>query len=216
MIAALLIFVCWLIGSIPFSYLIARSAKRIDIRKVGSGNVGATNVLRYAGRRAGAAALVLDGLKGWGAVFFARLVTASDLWTLSLDDPRTLSAPTFWIGLAAFAAVVGHMFPPWLSFRGGKGVATGAGAYLGINPAALGLSLVVFLIAVAATRFVAIGSMLASVAFPLFLRFLTGGTFWEIVFSVAIALLVVIRHRTNIARIAAGTEKKYPFERDEP
>ena len=215
MLPALLILLCWVIGSIPFSYLIARRAKKIDIREVGSGNVGATNVLRYAGKGAGAAALILDGLKGWGSVTLARVIIDSSVWPLPADGTSVLTAPSFWIGLAAFAAVVGHMFPPWLSFKGGKGVATGAGAYLGIDPIALGLSLVTFLAAVALTRFVAVGSLVAAVAFPIFLRFVSGGTFWEIIFSVGIALLVVLRHRTNIARIAAGNEKKFPFDKED-
>lgn len=207
---AVLLAAAYLIGSIPFSWLIVRISRNIDIRSVGSGNVGATNVLRNAGKGAGILALLLDGLKGWGVVFMAVVVTGSAHWPFGVDGATATNSPSFWVGLAALVVVVGHMFPVWLRFRGGKGVATGAGAYLGIDPLALLFTFLTFLGVVTASRYVSIGSMAAAAVFPLYLRFLTGGTIWEIVFSVLIGLLVIVKHHTNVTRILSGEERKFP------
>lgn len=200
----------YLIGSIPFSWLIARRFKKVDIRAVGSKNVGATNVLRSAGKRAGVLALLLDGLKGWSVVFATGMLTSSSYWQLGSDGSSIADSPSFWIGLSALTAIVGHMFPVWLRFHGGKGVATGAGAYLAIDPVALLFTFATFVVVVAITRYVSIGSMTAAAIFPVYVRFLTGGTTWEIVFSVMIGLLVIIKHHTNVTRILAGEERKFP------
>lgn len=200
----------YLIGSIPFSWIVARTFKKVDIRSVGSGNVGATNVLRNAGKRAGGLALLLDGLKGWGVVFLARVVTSSAVWPFGSDASSVTDSPSFWVGLVALVAVIGHMFPVWLRFQGGKGVATGAGAYLAIDAMALLFTAVTFLAVVAFSRFVSIGSMAAAAVFPVYLRFLTGATTWEIIFSVLIGLLVIVKHHTNVARILSGEERKFP------
>lgn len=207
--AALLIG-AYLIGSIPFSWIVVRLFKKIDIRAVGSGNVGATNVLRNAGKRAGLLALLLDGFKGWIVVILAKVVANSAVWPFDVDGTSAVDSPSFWVGLAALVVVVGHMFPVWLNFRGGKGVATGAGAYLGIHPLALLFTFLTFVIVLTLVRFVSIGSMAAAAVFPLFLRYVTGGTTWEIIFSVAIGLLVIVKHRTNVARILSGEEKRFP------
>lgn len=209
-VPAVLLAGAYLIGSIPFSWLIVRAFKKIDIRSVGSGNVGATNVLRNAGKGAGTLALLLDGLKGWGVVFMAEVVTSSAAWPFGVDGATVSDSPSFWVGLAALVVVVGHMFPVWLRFRGGKGVATGAGAYLAIDPLAIVFTFLTFLGVVTITRYVSIGSMAAAAVFPLYLRFVSGGTTWEIVFSVLIGLLVIVMHRTNVARILSGDERKFP------
>lgn len=200
----------YLIGSIPFSWLIVRLFRNIDIRSVGSGNVGATNVLRNAGKGAGILALLLDGLKGWGVVFLAGTVSGSAHWPFGADGATAVDSPSFWVGLAALVVVIGHMFPVWLQFRGGKGVATGAGAYLAIDPLALLFTFLTFLGVVTVGRYVSVGSMTAAAVFPLYLRFLTGGTTWEIVFSVLLGLLVIVKHHTNVARILNGEERKFP------
>ncbi|MDX1584727.1 MAG: glycerol-3-phosphate 1-O-acyltransferase PlsY [Thermoanaerobaculia bacterium] len=200
----------YLVGSIPFSWLVARLVKRVDIRAVGSGNVGATNVLRNAGKRAAILALLLDGVKGWAVVYVTALLTETSHWQLGSGGRTVIDSPSFWIGLSALVAIIGHMFPVWLRFRGGKGVATGAGAYLAIDPSALLFAFVTFLAVVAVTRYVSVGSMAAAAVFPMWIRFLTGGTTWEIVFSVLIGLLVIIKHHPNIARILAGEERKFP------
>lgn len=207
--AALLIG-AYLIGSIPFSWIVVRLFKKVDIRAVGSGNVGATNVLRNAGKRAGLLALLLDGLKGWVVVLLAKVVANAAVWPFDTGGSTPVDSPSFWVGLAAFVVVVGHMFPVWLGFRGGKGVATGAGAYLGIHPLALLFTFLTFVIVLTIGRFVSVASMAAAAVFPLFLRYVTGGTTWEIIFSVAIGLLVIIKHRTNVARILSGEEKRFP------
>lgn len=214
MLPFLLIFTCWLIGSIPFSYLIARRTKNVDLREVGSGNVGATNVLRSAGKLPGLIALLLDMLKGFSSVWLVAFFMSRPGWPFG-PEAGALGNADVWTGAAALAAVVGHLFPPWLRFRGGKGVATGAGAFLAIEPLALGFALIVFLLAVAITRFVAVGSMLGAATFPIFLGLLFGGGSKEVMFASAIALLVVARHHTNIRRIIAGTEARFPFREDE-
>ena len=145
----------YLVGSIPFSYIVARR-RGVDVRTVGSGNVGATNVMRSVGRGAGLAAFALDFLKG----------AAATLVAMSIERDGALPA------LAAATAVLGHMYPVWLRFRGGKGVATGAGAFLPIAPVPTIAALVAFGLALAATRYVSVGSLvgcatLAALAFAL-------------------------------------------------
>ena len=188
---------CYLLGSLPFSVWIAR-AYGVDVRKVGSGNPGATNVLRAAGRGPGVLALLCDAGKGVLAVVLARLLTDSPAW---------------WCW-AALAAVCGHVFSVFLRFQGGKGVATAAGALVAVSPSALSVALVVFVAAVAATRYVSLGSILAAVAFPIALWFLTarelttGPRVGLMVSSSLIALIVLARHRANLQRLLTGTENK--------
>lgn len=186
----------YLSGSIPFGLLIAR-ARGIDLRKEGSGNIGATNVFRCVGKGWGVVALLLDALKGWAPAFLLPLAFAEG------------SAPA-WTGLAfGAAAVVGHNWPVWLGFKGGKGVATSAGMLLGVAPAAMGIGLAVFAIVVVLTRWVSLSSILAAIA--------VGGCgvwlHWNDNRVLAVALLliaavVVLRHRANIGRLLKGTEPK--------
>lgn len=186
----------YLLGSIPFSYLVARLFGVEDVRKVGSGNVGATNVMRSAGKTAGGVALLLDASKGALAALLAE----------RLADGVTL-AP-----LAAAAAVIGHMHPVWLSFRGGKGVATGAGAFLPLLPAATAAAVVVFVATAAATRYVSLGSIAGTLT-------LAGLAFWlgaprPVWLSAAgIAALIVWKHRGNLERIAKGSENRLGAKR---
>jgi acyl phosphate:glycerol-3-phosphate acyltransferase len=188
---------CYLLGSLPFSVWIAR-AYDVDVRKVGSGNPGATNVLRSAGRGPGVFALLCDIGKGALAVALARWLT---------DSPA-------WWGWAALAAVCGHVFSIFLRFQGGKGVATAAGALCAVSPSALGLASLVFVAAVATTRYVSLGSILAALAFPIALWFLTardletGARAGLMVSSSLIALIVLARHRANLKRLLTGTENK--------
>ena len=197
MIAALWILGAYLVGSVPFSYLIVRRLQHRDIRTLGSGNPGATNVLRAAGRRPAAAALVLDLLKGVAPVVAARQG--------GVPDPI--------LGGVAVAAVAGHVFPVFLGFRGGKGVATAAGALGALAPLVAAAASLVFLLVVTATRYVSLGSIAAAALFPalvlLFgaLGWIPGGP-WTVAAAVAIAALVVGRHRGNLRRLLAGTEPK--------
>jgi acyl phosphate:glycerol-3-phosphate acyltransferase len=184
--------VAYLIGSIPFSFLVARWFGVKDVRQVGSGNVGATNVMRAAGKAAGLLAFLLDASKGALAAGLAR----------HLEPPGSVVPP-----LAAVAAVLGHMYSPWLSFRGGKGVATGAGAFLPLAPVATGLAFVVFAATVASTRYVSVGSTVGAVALAA-LAFALGNppaVAWAAAF---VAALVVWKHRSNLRRLVQGTESR--------
>jgi len=179
------------IGSIPFSFLVARLFGVKDVREVGSGNVGATNVMRSAGKGPGILALLLDGSKGAVTVLLARSLTTSEAEVCA----------------AGLCAVIGHLFPVWLGFRGGKGVATGAGLFLPLAPAALGAAVLVFLATVAISRYVSLASILASLALPV-AAYLLGGTTTVAVTALLAALMVVVKHRANLGRLARGVEPK--------
>lgn len=201
----------YLLGSIPFSFLITKWFSGEDIRERGSGNVGATNVLRTQGKLPGLIALALDLAKGWCAIWLARMLIGSSSWPFSTDGlAGTLSSEAFWLGLTALIVVVAHMFPAWLGFRGGKGVATSAGVFLGLNAGVLGLALAVFLIVSFSTHYVSFGSMTSAAVIPLLMRFWAHEPFWLVVFSVAISLVVIVKHHTNIARIVQGSESRFP------
>ena len=207
-----LLLISYLIGSIPFSWLVARAFSDQDLRDVGSGNVGATNVMRNAGKRAGIVALLLDLSKGVVAVVLARLIVDSKSWplvfTLGASDP--LHAPSLWIGLAALIAVLGHLYPVWLKFRGGKGVATAAGVFLALDPRSLGAALIVFARALIVTKYVSVASMAAAASLPIWIRFLSRPPMWINLAAITIALLVIVKHHSNIARLARGEERKFP------
>jgi glycerol-3-phosphate acyltransferase PlsY len=200
---ALIVVAAYLLGSIPFGYLIVRLKAGTDIRATGSGGTGATNVSRSAGKAAGVLTLILDGLKGVAAVLLARSV-----WS---------SAPEagWWVALAGLAALLGHIFPIWLGFRGGKGVATGVGVFLMLSPLAVAVAVIIFLIIVWSTRYVSLGSILAAISIPLFIwlqhRFLAPVSILGPLMFLAIfgTLLIVFAHRANIGRLRQGTENKF-------
>jgi glycerol-3-phosphate acyltransferase PlsY len=193
--------VAYLLGSIPFGYLLVRIFRGQDIRSVGSGNIGATNVLRSGAKGLGAATFALDVLKGCAAVWLGGLLA-----TLLIPgmDPRNAEA------LAALFAVLGHMFPIWLGFRGGKGVATGFGVFLVAAPWAALSAIGLFFLVLALSRYVALGSMIGAASFPVFAWFLVGGS--RPVFFIAVqslvALLIIVMHHANIHRLLTGTEHK--------
>lgn len=200
MLALLALPIAYLIGSIPFGYLIVKLMRGADVRQTGSGGTGATNVSRRAGKVAGVVTLLLDALKGAVAVFVAAK------WC---DQFRLEWTAADWIVLgAAVAAIVGHIFPIWLGFRGGKGVATGAGVFLMIAPLALLAAGVVFLVVVLLTRYVSLGSIVGAATIPLFV-WLGGLRAPELTGAVVGALLIIFAHRANIARLIAGTESKF-------
>jgi glycerol-3-phosphate acyltransferase PlsY len=182
----------YLLGSIPFSFLVARAFGVHDVRRVGSGNVGATNVLRNAGKAAGALALVLDVGKGAAAPALAG-------W-LAPGEPALAAA-------AALAAVVGHIFPVWLRFHGGKGVATGLGAFAPLSPLAVLGALAAFVVVALATRFVSLGSVAGAIALAGLVVGLHGLDPVAVA-AVLSAALVVFRHRSNLRRILGGTERR--------
>ncbi len=185
----------YLIGAIPFGLMIGRLAG-IDVRTSGSGNIGATNVTRLAGKKLGVVTLVLDCLKGFLPIFLASKLLAQEPGS----EPVIL--------LCGILAVVGHMFPVYLGFKGGKGVATGLGVFLFLSPMAIVISFVVFAATVALSGFVSAGSLLASGLFPLWL-WLLGEPAGAIVTGVIIALLIWFKHHENIGRLLKGEEKSW-------
>lgn len=212
-----LLVLSYLIGSIPFSFLVVRLFAGADIREHGSRNVGATNVARTFGKLPGLMALLLDLVKGYGAVMVARWITALPQWPLAATpDGSPLHSRAFWIALCGLLAVLAHMFPLWLGFHGGKGVATGTGVFLAIDPLALAAGALVFLIVLLATRFVSLASIVSSASIPVFLRFLTHQTFWTIAVSVVIATAIVLKHHSNIARLAQRQERRMGQKKDLP
>ena len=190
--AALLVVVGYLIGSISFAVLIVRLTTGRDIRTEGSGNAGATNVLRSHGKALGLVVGALDVAKGAAAVLLVRAVTA---------DPRYAAA-------AALAAIVGHVFPIFYGFRGGKGVATAVGAFLVLAPLATLVCVGVFLAVVAATRYVSLGSMLAIVLMPPVAGSIFHASLPVVAAAAATAVLVVLKHRENLKRLVRGTERR--------
>lgn len=196
MTAALLPLMGYAIGSIPFSFLVARGFGVKDVRAVGSGNVGATNVMRSAGKVPGLMALILDGLKGAATVWLARVFSTSEVE----------------ICIAGLFAVIGHLFPVWLGFQGGKGVATGAGLFIPLAPAALGVAIATFVIVLAASRYVSLASILASLALPVAAYLLGAGTVVSVTALLA-ALMVVAKHHANISRLMKGVEPKLGAKR---
>jgi glycerol-3-phosphate acyltransferase PlsY len=199
----LLVMLAYMIGSVPTAVWISRSQFNIDIRDYGSGNAGATNTFRVLGAKWGTTVMLIDMLKGLLAVKLALLLP----YYVQNDFART----NFQIGLG-LAAVLGHIFPVWAEFRGGKGVATLFGLILAISPwTALGC-VGIFLLVLFLTRFVSLSSILASLAFPIFIIiiFNVDNEAYRI-FAVAVALLVILTHQKNITRLLRGSESKAPI-----
>jgi acyl phosphate:glycerol-3-phosphate acyltransferase len=189
----LLVAVAYLLGSFPTAYLLVRLAGRGDVRRIGSGNVGATNTLRAAGWKLALLVLLVDVGKGALAVWLMRQATG---------DPG-------WIALAGLAAIAGHCFPVWLRFEGGKGVATLAGVYGTIAPHALVVVAGVWLIGFGLTRIVALASLLAAAALPVAVYVVIRPPAPVMVATVLVALVVMWRHRSNLQRIVRGEEPRF-------
>jgi len=204
-----LVVVSYLIGSIPFSYLVARLVAGTDIREAGSRNVGATNVARTVGRGAGVIALLLDIAKGYASIEVARWIVSRSDWPLAVASGSPLHSREMWIALAGLIAVLAHMFPVWLRFHGGKGVATATGVFLALDPLVVAAAAIVFLIVIVSTRFVSLASIISAATVPIFMRFLVLNTpFWRIVISIVIVIAVITKHHSNIARLTQGTERR--------
>ncbi len=184
----------YLLGSIPFGYLLVQRFRGKDVRTTGSGNIGATNVARTS-PALGALTLALDALKGAGAV-----------WAVS----RIFPEQNHLAFIAALAAVAGHIFPAWLGFRGGKGVATGLGSFLLLTPKAIFLALVIFVALLAVFRLVALASITATAFLPA-LALMTGEGRRPVLVMAAAALLIIVKHHQNIGRMLRGTEPKFRF-----
>lgn len=187
----------YLLGSIPFGYLLTRIATGRDVRASGSGNIGATNVLRTAGRKLGIATLVLDIAKGTLAVAIAQWLTGDDTWMV----------------LAALAVCAGHVFPVFLKFQGGKAVATFAGAFGYLMPLPMLGTVVIFVVAVAASKHISAASILGAVMFPIGAWLILHPSWIELLAAFAASALIVYRHRANIQRLRAGTESIFKWSR---
>src|ERR1051325_123815 len=189
--APLALLIAYLIGAIPFGFLLVKLTSGKDVRASGSGNIGATNVLRTTGRLAAVLTLVLDIAKGFVAVWIAALLTndASD-----------------WMALAALAVMAGHAFPVFLNFNGGKAVASFIGAFLYVAPLPLLAVLVVFVVTVAVTRHISAGSILAAGSFPIAVWLILHPDAAVLLASLIAGVFIVIRHKANIDRLRAGTE----------
>jgi glycerol-3-phosphate acyltransferase PlsY len=193
----------YLLGGIPWALIIGHQFYRIDVRKEGSGNLGATNVLRVLGAKAAAATLLLDMAKGSAAVVLAIVL---------VPVARFGIVPQQWaMILATMAAIVGHSYSPYIGFKGGKGVATAAGAVLILTPYPWPILLLTWLLVVALFRTVSLGSVVIAVEYPILCAWLYPGEWLIIGFATIAAALVVWRHRTNIVRIVRGQEPKVSF-----
>jgi glycerol-3-phosphate acyltransferase PlsY len=195
----------YLLGSIPTGYLVAR-AKGIDIRTVGSGNIGATNAFRVLGKPAGIFVLLADALKGFAAcTLMANLVLRSfNVPTAPFDHAVTERV------IAGIVAVLGHNFTCWLNFKGGKGIATTAGVYFAVAPLAVSIALGLWILALVATRYVSIASIIAAIALPTAV-WITQSSIPLGIATTAIGAMAIWKHKANIARLKAGTENRIEF-----
>jgi len=202
----------YLIGSVPTGFLMAK-AKGIDIRSVGSGNIGATNAMRVLGKPAGIFVLLMDVFKGWYACQFGLLVFFHFLPHLKAVpdadvDSKVKFLMSVFLIIAGVCAVLGHNYTCWLKFKGGKGIATSAGVYLALAPWAMLVALIVFILAVAVTKYVSVGSILAAVALVATVWIMTPQNILLGVVTTALGALAIYKHKSNIQRLMAGTESR--------
>jgi acyl phosphate:glycerol-3-phosphate acyltransferase len=202
-------FLAYLLGSIPTGFLVGK-ARGVDIRTIGSGNIGATNVFRSLGKPAGVFVMLADVLKGWLAVeVLAKLIAR---WCHS--EASGLSVEWFSI-VAGLAAILGHNFTCWLGFKGGKGIATSAGVLLALVPWSLLIILGVWLLVLGLTRFVSLASIAASFTLP-FAAWITGESSTLIFITAAMALLAIYKHKANIQRLLQGKENRFALRKSMP
>jgi glycerol-3-phosphate acyltransferase PlsY len=194
-IGLLTLVVCYIIGSIPTAYILVKLVKGVDVRTIGSGNVGATNAGRVLGRWGFVVVLLLDALKGFLPVFFMLRIAAANGWSMNLAL------------VAAAGVILGHSYTLFLKFKGGKGVATGLGVFLALAPLAVLIALGVFIVAVLIFRMISLGSILAAIVLTASAVLLYD---WKAlwVFTAILAIFVIYKHKSNISRILAGTENK--------
>jgi glycerol-3-phosphate acyltransferase PlsY len=206
---AVLVIGSYLLGSIPFGYLAGQLAGA-DIRQAGSGNIGATNVVRVLGKGYGYPVFALDVLKGFAAVKISMLMAAG--------QPLEWNSPEIFGILAAISSVLGHLYPPWLKFKGGKGVATSAGALLALTPVATLIGVVIWIIVFWLTRYVSLASITAALVLPiviLVVRSHDQNNGKPLVYSsVCVAAVVIWRHRSNLSRLMRGTEPRFTRKRE--
>jgi glycerol-3-phosphate acyltransferase PlsY len=183
----------YLLGPIPTGFLVAK-AKGIDIRKTGSGNIGATNAMRVLGKPAGIFVLLVDAAKGYTAV------CCCNVFLMVAHESHFVVAGIF--------AVLGHNYTCWLKFKGGKGIATTAGVYLALAPAALGIAFVIFILAILLTRYVSVASISAAIALPAAVWILQPHNLFLGIVTAALGVLAIYKHKSNIQRLMAGTENR--------
>ncbi|HEY5234180.1 MAG TPA: glycerol-3-phosphate 1-O-acyltransferase PlsY [Verrucomicrobiae bacterium] len=210
----------YLLGSMPTGFLVAK-AMGIDIQKAGSGNIGATNAMRVLGKPAGIFVMLVDAAKGYAVCYLGLIIC--DLFGPNLDYIASHPVPDYtsmvestnlfsermhhFAILAGIFAVIGHNYPCWLKFKGGKGIATTAGVYLALAPAALGIALAVFILSIVITRCVSVGSIVAAAVLPVAVWFTKEKLFLEVV-TIALCMLAIYKHKSNIKRLMAGTESR--------
>ena len=210
--------VAYLCGSIPFGYLLVRVFRGQDIRESGSGNIGATNVARSGATGLALATLLLDGAKGFLAMVLASLIWNPGGQELERVAQAGKSIETYIylpFAVAAFSAVIGHIFPLWLRFKGGKGVATAVGAFLWLSPAAVGIVFIVFAALVAFTRYVSLGSIIGAAAFPAALYLVMADIRRPELMAALFctSLVIIAKHHENIRRLLSGTENRFALKR---
>ena len=196
MTPVLVLLAAYLIGGIPFGYLLVRLTTGRDVRQSGSGNIGATNVLRTTGRALGVATLLLDIGKGALAVWLA---------------DHFLNGSMLWMSAAALAVMAGHAFPVFLRFKGGKAVASFVGAFLYLTPVPLLATILIFVVTVAASRFISLGSIVSAGLFPLAVWLIEHPPWYVVTAAIVAGIFIISKHRANIARIHAGTENVFTF-----
>jgi glycerol-3-phosphate acyltransferase PlsY len=196
----LFLIVAYLLGSMPTSVIIGKKFYGIDIREYGSGNAGATNTFRILGKKAGIPVLIIDILKGFSATSLVLFIT-----TLVPSTEQFVNTQLAY----GIAAILGHLFPVFAGFRGGKGIATLLGMVLAVHPPAAGICILIFIVILLITKYVSLGSILGSVAFPFLIVFVYHTTIKSlIIFGIAIAILVILTHQKNIERLLRGEESK--------
>lgn len=200
LIIILLVILSYLLGSIPFGYIISKVFKEIDIREYGSHNIGATNVFRVVGKRYGISCLILDIIKG-----LIPVVVFSGIYFHFFNPHLSLGWVKIIMGIATLS---GHIWPIYLNFKGGKGVATSFGVFLGIVPKVVLISLGVWLVTVLISRMISLGSILAALSLP-FIEAFRGTSLTIIIFTIIIVLLIIFRHRENIEKIIQGKERSF-------
>jgi glycerol-3-phosphate acyltransferase PlsY len=196
MIPLAVLVIAYLLGAIPFGYLLVKWKTGADVRAAGSGNIGATNVMRTTGRAAGVVTLLLDIAKGYAAVWMAGRLTGQDV---------------LWMSLAALAVMAGHAYPVFLGFKGGKAVASFVGAFLCLTPWAMAIEIVVFVVVVIWTRHISMGSIIWAATLPLAVWLVMRAPWPAVAASAAAGAFVIYRHSSNIQRLRQGTENVFKF-----
>jgi glycerol-3-phosphate acyltransferase PlsY len=203
LIFAAIALLAYLLGSIPFGYLLVRFVRKEDIRATGSGNIGATNVIRSGAKGLGALTFLLDACKGYAAVVLGAAIARH--YGFTTDQVQSATA------VAALDAILGHIYTVWLGFKGGKGVATALGVFVALVPGAALAALVVFILVFALSRYVSLASILAAIAFPLFALLMPHAPRSIALTAVILlaSLIVIAKHHQNIRRLLNGTEHRF-------